>query len=373
MPYPEPTAVAALPDSLQPLMIYHVGRHGARYATSPDRYLQLEAALQAHRSNLTSKGQRLLETVGGAIELTADRWGQLDSLGAAEQRGIARRMCLAFPQLVAGQQIRAESSYVSRCVASMEAFADVCRQMQGNVSTAQGEQFNYLLRPFQVDTAYVRWSREKPYAAVLNKFSTQTIPAQAIAREFINADFSEPDARQLAGDIYYCLSSLAAFSDPNAKEAMELLTPGQQNALWSTDNLRQYLSRTATTLSTLPADIAAPLVQDMIDRMDARLRGNESAAILLHFGHAETLMPLLSLMRLPACYYLTHYFDTVSSHWQSFHVVPMASNLQVILLRSLSGGIYLRLDLNERPIAFPGKGEIISYPDFKSYLQSIIP
>ncbi len=376
MPYPAPDSVEAVPDTLQPVMIYHVGRHGARFATSPDRFLRVEATLEAHAANLTPAGKRLLEITRRAIDLTADRWGDLDSLGIAEQQGIARRMCMAFPGLVMKHKVSAESSYVGRCVASMNAFTGVVRRMQsglGSVETASGPEFNYLLRPFQVDSAYVNWAKEKPYEQVLNDYADNTVPGSAVVNHLIkNADFSANDARKLADDVYYTVSSLAAMGAPDADAAMELLSADQYNALWRVDNLRQYLSRTASTVSTLPADIAAPLVQDMVDRIDSFIAGSESETILLHFGHAETLMPLLSLMRVPGCYYLTYYFDTVADHWQSFHVVPMASNLQVILLRSASGRHYVRLDLNERPVSYPAHGTILPWTEFRTHLLSFL-
>lgn len=46
-------------------------------------------------------------------------------------------------------------------------------------------------------------------------------------------------------------------------------------------------------------------------------------------------------------------------HWQSWHVVPMASNIQQILFRAPSGNYYLRTDLNEVPVPLiPGSDEL---------------
>ena len=82
--------------------------------------------------------------------------------------------------------------------------------------------------------------------------------------------------------------------------------------------------------------------------------------VMLRFGHAETLMPLFSLMRLPGCYFLTDDLQDVAASWRDFDIVPMAANLQMILFRSATGRYYLRVDLNERPVAVTvgGKAEI---------------
>ncbi len=348
MPYAAPDSVEAVPDSLAPVMIYHVGRHGDRYPTSAKTFTRLEEHLKKHSSELDSKGRAMLQITTRAIDSIGNRWGQLNDLGRAEQQGIARRLCMAFPQLVVGQQISAEASYVERCVESMNAFVGVLRRMQsglGAVTTASGPQFNELLRPFEVDSAYVEWAERKPYLPELDQFA---------------AGVSGTDK-----DAYYVLSSIGQMD-------LAIFTPAEFNRLWQVDNLRQYLSRTQSTVSALPADIASPLLQDMIDRIDAFIAGTEHETVRLHFGHAETLMPLLSLMRLPGCYYLTHYFDTVAAHWQTFNVVPMAANLQVILMRSHSGNYYVRFDLNEKPVDFPGHGTILPWATMRTRLLSLL-
>ncbi|MCM1309841.1 MAG: histidine phosphatase family protein [Bacteroides sp.] len=356
MPYPAPDSIELPADSLTPVMIYHVGRHGARYATSPERFLTLEGHLAAHEQLLSERGKRLLQVVRQVIDITADRWGDLDSLGRAEQRGIAYRLCMAFPQLVVGQSVTAISSPVGRCVESMNSFAGVLRRMQsglGSVTTASGEQYSPLMRPFATDSAYVIWAKEKPYKPELDEYTRSISPAVQLVEQLMpGAEYGRKEAEELASAAYYVVSSLAAMGMDDADTAMQLLTPEEYNALWRIDNLRQYLSRTQTTISSLPAEIASPLLQNMVQEVDDFIAGRQDATLLLHFGHAETLMPLLSLMRLPGCYYLTHYFDTVCDHWQTFHIVPMAANLQLILLRSHSGQYYARLDLNERPILF---------------------
>lgn len=374
MPYPAPDSIVAVPDSLVPVMIYHVGRHGARYATSPEQFLRVEAALQAHEADLTAKGKRLLEITSRAIEASEGRWGDLDSLGIAEQQGIATRMCNAYPQLIVGQHVTAISSYVGRCVESMDAFASVLRRLQsgvGEVTTSSGKQYSPLMRPFAVDSAYVLWAKEKPYAKELNLFTVQTSPGAEMLCDFMTPmaaqSYSPKDAMDLDASIYYVVTSLAAMG----WQEPDILSLDDFNSLWQIDNLRQYLSRTQTTVSALPAEIAAPLLQNLIESIDAFILGDCTDAVQLHFGHAETLMPLLSLMRLPGCFYLTHYFDTVAAHWQTFNVVPMAANLQVIVLRNHNAVPYVRIDLNERPLEIQGQ-TYIPWLKFRKYIFNFI-
>ncbi len=371
MPYPAPDSTVAAPDSLVAVMINHVGRHGARYATSPKRFSEVVDVMNS--ADLTPLGKKILASVNNAVSATDGHWGDLDSLGIAEQKGIARRLCMAYPQLVVGQKVSAISSYVGRCVASMDAFTSTVSRFQsglGSVDKQSGEQFNDLVRFFQVDSAYVRWAKEKPYAPELADFTALTSPAEALCRRLFKTLPEGLDAETLASAIYYCLSSQGAMG--LGDEAMSLMTPDEMNRLWAIDNLRQYFSRTASTVSTLPADIASPLLLDLVQTTDDFIAGRLESTVNLRFGHAETLMPLLSLMRLPDCYYLTHYFDTVSAHWQTWHVVPMASNLQMILFKSHSTGrYYVRLDLNERPVEIEGM-TYIPWTRLRAHLLSLI-
>lgn len=375
MPYPTPDSLASVPDSLVPVMIYHVGRHGARYATSAERFLRVEAALQAHSADLTPMGLRLLEVTARAIEASQGRWGALDSLGIAEQRGIARRMCEAYPQLIVGQRVTAISSHVERCVESMDVFAAELRHLQGgngDVATSYGKQYSPLMRPFEVDSAYVVWAKEKPYSRVLNAFTVMTSPQFEMLSEYMTPmaaqSFSAKEAMELDSAIYYVVTSLASMGWDNGG----LITDDNVNALWQISNLHEYLSHTQTTVSTLPADIASTLLLNMIESIDAFILGDCTDAVQLHFGHAETLMPLLSLMRLPGCYYLTHYFDTVAAHWQTFHVVPMASNLQVLVLRNRDAEPYVRIELNERPVEIHGQ-TYLPWLKYRQYLLGLLP
>lgn len=371
-PYPVPDSIVQAPDSLVAIMINHVGRHGARYATSPKRFSDVTDVMTG--ADLTPYGKKVLASVNNAVNATDGLWGDLDALGETEQRGIAYRLCMAYPQLVVGQDITAISSYVGRCIASMDAFTATLSRFQsglGSINKQSGEEFNNLVRFFQTDADYVKWAKEKPYQTVLDEFTARTSPGKKLTERLFKTVPDGLDPIKFASDIYYCLSSQAAMGLTD--EAMELLTPDEMNRLWETDNLRQYLSRTASTVSTLPADIAAPLLMDLIQTTDDFLDGRSKETVRLRFGHAETLMPLLSLMRLPGCYYLTHYFDTVDRHWQTWNVVPMASNLQMILFRSHeTGRIYVRLDLNERPLTVEGM-TYIPWTRLRAHLLSLLP
>lgn len=380
MPYPaDAIEPVARPDSLRPVMINHVGRHGARYPASASNCLNMRRALLKADSlgTVTPLGRRLLAVVEREIAVSDGRWGALDSLGEAEHRGIASRMYMNFPEVFVNANVAAISSYSPRCMMSMYAFTHQLDRLNNRMEfiTTTGRVNDRMMRPFDIDQDYIDFRKGPGVKDTYDAYFASVCPVTAVER-VLGRDFpygSDAAKRDLAITEYYVLAGLSASSIEC--DLSGFFTREEINALWSCFNMRQYLQRTATTLSSVPADIASDLLSDLIATTDDFIAGKGSASVLLRFGHAETLMPLLSLMRAPGCYYMTNYFDTVALHWKDFYVVPMAANLQMILFKSDTGRYYVRLDLNERPIALiPNSQEIyIPWAAARAYLEACLP
>lgn len=380
MPYPVPAESVTLPDSLTAVFINHVGRHGARFPSSPKNVTTLirELAKADSAKALTPAGEELLTLAKFVSETSRNRWGALDSLGMAEQRGIASRMFRNYGMLFNDTRVNAISSYSPRCVMSMYEFTHQLDRLNNHIeiTTSSGRQNSPLMRPFDLDPDFIEWVKNGDWKAAYEmQFETMmpTAPARKLFKGEYAKEMTNDDARKVSYHAFKLLQGLSAMGLPSKME--RYFTREEANQAWSCTNLSHYLERTASTLSTLPAEIAAPLLTDLLTTAEAAVEGKQQYAVMLRFGHAETLMPLLSLMHLDGCYYLTNYFDTVALHWKDFHVVPMASNLQMILVKSKSGKMYVRLDLNERPIPLLPGSDIIYTPweQAREYLLRCIP
>lgn len=382
MPYPAIERSSEYPDSLMPVFINHVGRHGARYPASASNCLALKRALEHADSTgtITALGRRLRALNDEVIALSNNRWGALDSLGMAEQAGIATRMFYNYTEVFSTEgMVKALSSYSPRAMMSMYAFTHQLDRLNNRMSfaTTTGRMNSPLLRPFDTDKDYLDFRKGKSWEAPYNEYTAQACPLTAIKR-VLGEGYSfgsDDDARKLALAEYYVVAGLECMG---LKPQMAVyFDKAEANALWSCFNLRQYLQRTATTLSTVPADIAAQLVLDIIETTDNFIEGKDAAtSAILRFGHAETIMPLVSLLRLPGCYYLTNYFDTVGGHWRDFDIVPMASNVQFIVFKARrSGRYYVRVDLNERPVQLRKGDDALYYPwgELRRHLMNSVP
>lgn len=377
-PYPIPEQAYDYPDTLTPVFINHVGRHGSRFPASATNCLTLQRALMHADSigSITPLGRQMLALTEFAITQSNGRWGALDSLGMAEQRGLAARMFSNYPMLLNSGEVKAVSSYSPRCLMSMYSFTHQLSRMNNklDITASSGHNLSYLMRPFDVDQDYLDFRKNKDAMKPYDDFMRQTIPVEPLKRILGEKyPYDNIDAQSLALVEYYVVAGMSAMQIQC--NASDYFTTDEYNRLWSCFNLRQYLQRTSTTVSTIPADIASPLLLDIIKQVEDVVNGKSSLKVMLRFGHAETLMPLLSLMRLDGCYYKTNYFDTVAKNWQDFNVVPMSANLQIILFKNAKGKYYIRVDHNEIPVSlFPGKSDIyIPWETAREYLMRCIP
>lgn len=381
-PYPEPVQEAAYPDSLVPVFINHVGRHGARYPASSANCLTLRDALNRADSlgTITPLGRKLQKLNERVIAESNSRWGALDSLGMAEQQGIAARMFYNYTEVFShGGVVQALSSYSPRAMMSMYSFTHQLDRLNNRLTftTSTGRINSALLRPFDTVQAYIDFRKDKTWEAPYDEYVAQFCPVTALKR-VLGENYPHPDAKtekNLALVEYYVIAGLQAMGLPS--EMSTYFSESEANALWSCFNLRQYLQRTATTVSAVPAEIASDLVMNIVETTEAFISGSDAATCaLLRFGHAETLMPLLSLIRVPGCNYLTNYFDTVASHWRDFEVVPMAANVQFVLFKARkSGQYYMQILLNERPAAMRSGDTATIYPwgEVRRHLTNCVP
>lgn len=381
LPYPVPEHPTVYPDTLTPVMINHVGRHGARFPSSPRNCNTLLGALDKAEAagTITPQGRRLKKLTQRIVATVNGRWGALDSLGMAEQRGIAARMIVAYPELFRNSLVNAISSYSPRCVMSMDEFTHQLTRMDNTVELdlASGRRFSPLMRFFDNNPAYTDFRTSEELKSTMRSFIASNCPTEQLKR-VLGSGFDFEGYSVGATDL-----ALAEFSVLAGMQAMgmsanvaEYLSAQEQNSLWAVENLRHYLQHSASTLSTVPSEIAAPLLEDLLATTEAFITGDRDVAkVNLRFGHAETLMPLLALMRLPGCYYLTNYFDTVALHWLDFNVVPMAANIQMILFKSDSGRYYLRIDHNELPVAFipNSRAVYVEWTAARDYFRRCLP
>lgn len=374
-PYPDSLRNVEHPDTLTPVMITHIGRHGARFPTSDGNVSEvLEFLMKAYDAGqLTESGMKLLCLADSVCRITDGRWGELDSLGVSEQRDIAAQIYESAPELFGkGARIEAISSWKSRCVMSMYSFLHELTLLDTKPmeisAVSGGEKSDTLLRFFDTDKDYRSLKDDNILTKVADGYAAKEIDGRmatsVLERLAGSAIPSDPGRqREIVESIYALISGCGAMGID--APVSEWMTYDEYRRCWASKNLSQYLRYSASYLSTVPADMASPLLSAIIDGINGFIANKNTTPVRLYFGHAETLMPLMSLMRLPRARYVSTDLASVADHWHNFDIVPMAANITLSLFRSCTGRYYVRLDVNgvAEPL-IPGSG--ICYPDWQS-------
>lgn len=372
LPYPYSATPTTAPDTLEPVFAIRVSRHGARYLSSRKKVSGPRKLLERIKT-LTPLGGDFLALLGRVDSLTAGRWGLLTPLGLAEEDSLASRF---FERWEAPGEIGALSSPVPRVVASMYAFVGRINEMdpKRGVETYAGPATDTLTRFFEADRADSAFRASTEVDRAISEFEEAKVPLRpALALVGESSGLTNKELRSLTMDVYEILSSMSAMGVEESPDAY--LRPEEYKACWEASNYARYVRNSASRLSKEPERGAAPLLRYIIGQIDRYTReGGERSATLV-FGHAETLLPLLSLMRVPGGRSAGAEADEVSGEWRASELAPLAGWVEIDNYRSPSGVIYTRILLNGRPIN--GRGaEFMAWKGIKrqweGYLNELI-
>lgn len=369
LPYPYDSDHEAyqVPDSLEVVYIDHVGRHGARFLSKAS-YTRDMLKFLDDAGPLMPAGVRLRALCHRLDSVTSGRYGALDSIGIVEQTGIGDRMSRrgaeALRQL---DSVTAIASYVPRCVMSMDicSHAVIWNHPKTEMRQGSGPRYNSLVRFFDTDSAYITYDRSNEWKRVWEAYDAKVSPVGAMRRLVSDSgQISDKKLRKMARVMYKIVAGANAVFDDVDWRAF--YTPQEYRHAWQSENLRHYLTYSANGLSLTPSRMSCSLVADIAKSLERASRpGYDGPAMTLRFGHAETLMPLLSQLAVPGCRYVTTDWDRVADHWRDYEVVPMAANLQLLLLRSKgTDRLYVQALHNEQP-AMP----LMTYGQAQEWLE----
>lgn len=368
-----------MPDSLEAVHICYVARHGARYMSSAKKVTQLIDLLagQSEKDSITEIGRDFLSLLTSINRTTDSRWGALSEVGVEEELRLGNDISRLFPTLINRGTVMAKATYVPRVVMSMYEFLHSLNRnhQQLNISTLSGAVNDSLLRCFDAYKDYALYRDSGEWQNVYDNFVSTYVSSRPAKEIFGYSGIDESRGKSLTMDIYSVIQSLQAMGLPAPTD--KWMTQEEYRACWKAANLQRYLRNTLNPLSKTVVYATVPLIHAIIDDVDTySCSSTSSVPLSCWFGHAETLMPMLSVMGIPECSYYTDNWDSVSEHWRSQDMVPLGANFMLILMRSVGasdGEVYAMLRLNGRNIsAFPGSPLIIPWSELKSYWNARI-
>ena len=315
-----------IPQGYEPFYISHYGRHGSRWLPSQERYDWVMAQF-ADNHKLTPLGKSVKKRLKKICRNAQGHAGQLTKLGAAQHRGIARRMVANYPEVFRGDDTRlqARSSTSPRCRASMLAF----------VKELPVKGFEAETNPAHM--AYINHESDE-----LKALTARTRRQPLIGTErFIGALFKEPekvaDPMKLLSELHTIASDMQDI--PLRISLWDIFTPEEMLAVHAANNEGMTICNGDTPLNEgIPARSSIALWENIMAEADAMIASGGHGASL-RFGHDTALYRLLTLLgvQLPG--------DGMED------IIPMAANLQMIFLRNdgKTDDILVAFLLNENP------------------------
>lgn len=341
--------------NMRPVYINYIARHGARFLSSEKKIEKLRVTLEAAREEgtLSPKGAAFLRLIGRVDSVTDGRWGALNAVGIEEEQRLAKEMAAIAPALLKKGKVKAIATYVPRVVMTMYEFCHqlACYSSDLEVATSEGRQFDSLLRYFTTDSAYVNFLSHPDWKKEYDRFSSKTLPTSPAASMFtIGRDNRE--LQKLSLDAYGILQSLKAAG--LCADIAEWFTPEEYRRCWEVSNLEHYYERSESSFSSIPIQSAKPLLKSIMTSTDSFLSGKSDETAFLRFGHAETVIPLFTLMRLPGCYAPDSTPEGLASVWNDSDISPLGANLLMVVLKDEEGNPFVAMRLNGKWVETAG-------------------
>lgn len=146
--YPTPDGIRTpAPEGYSPFYVSHYGRHGSRWMTSDERYLEVIRVFDTfhEKSGLTALGEDVRLRLQKVWENARGRGGDLTSLGERQHKAIARRLYQQYPQIFRDSAcISARSSTSVRCIMSMSAFSEQLKELNPSLRITREANRRYM-------------------------------------------------------------------------------------------------------------------------------------------------------------------------------------------------------------------------------------
>lgn len=336
---------------MKPIAISYVARHGSRYLSSEKKVFTLLKAIDKARKahTLTADGEAFSSLLDTVCIISDGKWGYLSPIGEMEEDKLGIQVCEQIGALSARMRGNAISSSVPRVVRTMWDFLYplAARSTANSITTSEGPQFSPLVRFFETDSLYHTYLTSGNWEMVYREYFQRKVPYEPAYRLFGEIGDNQY-LKELSMDLYGVLQSLRCTGLP--APTTRWMSESEYKECWEVSNLEHYLTRSLTPYSTLAMNAVTPLLKDIIVKTDISISNVRNNIKEINgnfwFGHAETLLPLFSLMDLPGCVALQYDMDNIHNQWKDYEITPLAANLLIVLLEGVDNEVRVALRLN---------------------------
>ncbi|KAM4599121.1 multiple inositol polyphosphate phosphatase 1a [Fundulus diaphanus] len=364
-------------------------RHGTRYPTAKN-VKKMQDVYRVVQSS--ARGQESwLQEIRGAWRMwyTEDMDGRLVRKGVDDLRHLAVRLSKLFPSLVAEEKLRGGrikfiTSSKHRCVNSTLSFIAGLTETWAIRDMEVGHEVNNaLMRFFDKCTKFLEEVDKNPSALIeVDKFKQG--PEMKRVQEKL-ADRLDVPYNLITYDLveaaFYLCAYEFAIKTVNSPWC-RLFDKGDAQVMEFALDLKQFWKRAYGY--DINSKSSCILFHDVFSRLDKAVSEHNSdrevtEAVTVQVGHAETLLPLLTLLGFfkdsrPLT--SANYGTQTQRSFRTSRMIPYAANFLLVLYACGGDDIRLQPLVNEQPIAFPGltdqEESMPLYEDVKRQYQELL-
>ncbi|XP_029377198.1 multiple inositol polyphosphate phosphatase 1a [Echeneis naucrates] len=345
-------------------------RHGTRYPTSKN-VKKMQKLYQLVKSRASGQAGWLREILGEwRMWYTEDMDGRLVQKGVSDHKHLAVRLSKLFPSLISEEKLRGGfikfiTSSKHRCVNSTLSFKAGLTELWD----IRDKEFDHavndaLMRFFDACTRFVQEVDNNPSALTeVDKFKQgpEMWRVQQKIADRLQVPYSTVTADMAEAAFYLCAYEFAikTVNSPWCRLFDEVDAQVMEYA----NDLKQFWKRSYG--HDINSKSSCILFHDVFSRLDKAADENQSGqqvseAVTVQIGHAETILPLLTLLGFfkdsnPLT--STNYATQAQRSFRTSRMLPYAANLLLVLYDCGGGDLRLQPLLNEKPVTFPGLTE----------------
>ncbi|KPP77357.1 multiple inositol polyphosphate phosphatase 1-like [Scleropages formosus] len=339
-------------------------RHGTRFPTKKNvkKMMELHKLIKAEASS----PERWLEDIKNkwAMWYTEDMDGQIVDKGRDDHKHLAVRLANYFPSLLSEENLRNNrvkfiTSSKHRCVESVIAFQQGLFTHHGIKDVDFSHEVkDDLMRFFDHCRRFVEDVENNRTALMevdLFKSSAEMKRVQEKIADRLDVPYSRITTDSVEAAFFLCAYEFAIKSENSPW--CELIDETDALVLEYKNDLKQYWKRGYG--HDINRKSSCTLFHDIFRRLSEAVNelrtGHVTEVATVQVGHAETLLPLLTLMgffkdETPLT--SSNFPEQERRTFRTSHTVPYAANL-VFVLYKCPEGPRLQLLLNEKPLALP--------------------
>ncbi|KAJ8013995.1 hypothetical protein DPEC_G00035630 [Dallia pectoralis] len=339
-------------------------RHGTRYPTS--RNVQKMRDMHQLVQNAPEGKSWVREVRQWKMWYTEEMDGRLVQKGVLDHQHLAIRLSKLFPLLLSKRNlqdghIRFMTSSKHRCVNSTMSFYEGLVKLWD----IKDEELDFkvndtLMRFFDHCARFVETvGKNQSAMAEVDKFISSAFMegVQKKMADRLQVPFSNVTSDMAQASFYLCAYEFAikTINSPWC----QLLDTEDALVLEYANDLKQFWKRGyGQDINSKSSCVLFHDVFSRLDRVASEIRSGSDVteAVTIQVGHAETLLPLLTLLgffkdSMPLT--SSSYVKQRQRAFRTSKISPYAANL-VLVLYDCSGDLRLQAVLNEKPLAFPG-------------------